>query len=159
MSSIVNHHTLAAETLIGESANRHSWLDARCEPDFLVPVQYNDLIRRRSHIEGEVRLVFAVLEEAMRSYVKNVHATRRSERSEFEEVLRWFQDQGGLQNPFSFEYVCDVLGVDPRSLRSQLPLLRREDLPNKHMRALGRRGRMGSARHQAARRKALSSRA
>ena len=36
------------------------WLSARFEPDFLVPVQFFDLTRRRSMLDGETRLLFAV---------------------------------------------------------------------------------------------------
>ena len=56
------------------------WLSARFEPDFLVPVQFFDLTRRRSMLDGETRLVFAVLEDAIRCYVKTVNSARRCDR-------------------------------------------------------------------------------
>ncbi len=37
------------------------------EPDFMVPVQFYDLIRRSAFLDGETRLVFAVLEDAVRT--------------------------------------------------------------------------------------------
>ena len=45
----------------------------------------------------------------------------------------------GIHSPFSFEYVCDVLGIEPASLRSRLELLSVNDLPTKQMRSVGRR--------------------
>jgi hypothetical protein len=97
--------------VIDEASGPDPWLSARFEPDFLVPVQFFDLTRRRSMLDGETRLVFAVLEDAVRCY----------------------------HSPFSFEYVCDVLGIEPASLRSRLGLLSVNDLPTKQMRSVGRR--------------------
>jgi hypothetical protein len=115
------------------------WLSARFEPDFLVPVQFFDLTRRRSMLDGETRLVFAVLEDAIRCYVKTVNSARRCDREQYDEVQRWFHAEAGIHSPFSFEYVCDVLGIEPASLRSRLGLLSVDDLPTKQMRSVGRR--------------------
>jgi hypothetical protein len=115
------------------------WLNARFEPDFLVPVQFFDLTRRRAMLDGETRLVFAVLEDAVRCYVKTVNSSRRSDREQFDEVQRWFHAEAGIHSPFSFEYVCDVLGIEPTLLRGRLGLLSADDLPTKQMRSVGRR--------------------
>lgn len=115
------------------------WLSARFEPDFLVPVQFFDLTRRRSALDGETRLVFAVLEDAVRCYVKTVNSSRRCEREQFDEVNRWFHADSGIRSPFSFEYVCDVLGIESAALRARLGLLSATDLPTKQMRSVGRR--------------------
>jgi hypothetical protein len=125
--------------VIDECAGPDPWLSARFEPDFLVPVQFFDLTRRRSALDGETRLVFAVLEDAVRCYVKTVNSSRRCERDQFDEVNRWFHADSGIHSPFSFEYVCDVLGIEPAALRSRLGLLSANDLPTKQMRSVGRR--------------------
>jgi hypothetical protein len=125
--------------VIDACAGPDPWLSARFEPDFLVPVQFFDLTRRRSMLDGETRLVFAVLEDAVRCYVKTVNSARRSDRDQFDEVQRWFRAETGIHSPFSFEYVCDVLGIEPESLRSRLGLLSVNDLPTKQMRSVGRR--------------------
>src|SRR5579863_8078365 len=100
-----------------ECSGPDPWLSARFEPDFLVPVQFFDLTRRRSMLDGETRLLFAVLEDAVRCYVKTVDSPRRSDREQFDEVRHWFDYEAGSRSPFSFEYVCDVLSIDPESLR------------------------------------------
>ena len=122
-----------------ECAGPDPWLSARFEPDFLVPGQFFDLIRRRSTLDGETRLVFAVLEDAVRCYVKSGASSRRSDREQFDEVQRWFHAEPGSRSPFSFEYVCDVLGIEPSALRARLGLLSAKDLPTKQMRSVGRR--------------------
>ncbi len=115
------------------------WLNSRFEPDFLVPVQFYDLTRRKGSLDGETRLVFAVLEDAIRCYVKNVQSTRRSDREQFEEVSAWFEAREGSRHPFSFEAVCDVLSIEPSTLRRQLKLIGPRDLPTKQLRSVGRR--------------------
>jgi hypothetical protein len=45
---------------------------------------------------------------------------------------------------FSFENVCDVLGIEPVSLRARLELLSVNDLPTKQMRSVGRRQVVGA---------------
>jgi len=122
-----------------ECSGPDPWLSARFEPDFLVPVQFFDLTRRRSMLDGETRLLFAVLEDAVRCYVKTGSSSRRSDREQFEEVRHWFDSDSGSRSPFSFEYVCDVLSIAPDSLRSRLRLLSAKDLPTKQMRSVGRR--------------------
>jgi len=123
------------------------WLRGGFEPDLLVPVQYYDLVRRRGSLDGETRLVFAVLEDAVRTYVKCMNSERRSEREQFDEVARWFESDGAT-GPFSFMYVCDVLGFEPKSMRAQLPRLRLHDLPTKQMRSVGRRQVVRAGRSQ-----------
>lgn len=122
-----------------ECAGADPWLNARFEPDFLVPVQFFDLTRRRSMLDGEPRLVFAVLEDAVRCYVKTAKSSRQCDREQFEEVQRWFHAEAGIHGPFSFENVCDVLGIEPVSLRARLELLSVNDLPTKQTRSVGRR--------------------
>jgi|SRR5712672_1166822 len=122
-----------------ECSGPDPWLSARFEPDFLVPVQFFDLTRRRSMLDGETRLLFAVLEDAVRCYVKTLNSPRRCDREQFEEVQHWFNSEAGCRSPFSFEYVCDVLTIEPETLRRRLCLLSVKDLPTKQMRSVGRR--------------------
>jgi hypothetical protein len=125
--------------VIDECAGPDPWLSARFEPDFLVPAQFFDLTRRRSMLDGEPRLIFAVLEDAVRCYVKTANSSRRGDREQFDEVQRWFHAEARIHSPFSFENICDVLGIERVSLRARLELLSVKDLPTKQMRSVGRR--------------------
>ena len=138
-SEQVQHGPSNQNRVVDECAGPDPWLSARFEPDFLVPVQFFDLTRRRSTLDGETRLVFAVLEDAVRCYVKTVGASRRCDREQFDEVARWFHAEAGIHSPFSFEYVCDVLGIEPTALRERLGVMSVNDLPTKQMRSVGRR--------------------
>jgi hypothetical protein len=122
-----------------EAANPDPWLNAGFQPDFLVPVQFYDQMRRRSAFDGETRLVFAVLEDAVRCYVRTAGSSRRSDAEQFAEVSAWFNAELGGSHVFSFEYVCDVLNIEPISFRDRLKCLKPRDLPTKQLRSVGRR--------------------
>jgi hypothetical protein len=116
-----------------------AWLGARIEPDILMPSQFNDLARRRKSLEGETRLAFAVLEDAVRTYVKHLHAPARPWRQrEFNEVRAWF-DAKRARSPFGFRNICDVLDLDADCLLKRLNTLRPGNLPQKQLRSVGRR--------------------
>jgi len=80
--------------------------------------QYNDLIRRPSPgFEGERRLLWAVLQDAIDTYLANMRCATAKQRDEFEEICGWFrppEDQPGKL--FSFETICDLLEIDARQL-------------------------------------------
>ncbi len=82
--------------------------------DAILPCQYNDLIRRhRSSIrEGEYRLLWAVLEDAIRTYVANRGCSNTSQRRKFEEVRDWFEPQAEVSALFDFQNLFDLLGID-----------------------------------------------
>ena len=116
------------------------------ETDFVVPVQFYDLIRRSAFLDGETRLVFAVLEDAVRTYLRVRDSHRRRDRVEFAEVARWFEAPTGAV-PFSFEYVCEVLELNPGLFRKQLRVVQPNVLPTKQLRSVGRRQRVRSIRY------------
>jgi hypothetical protein len=111
----------------------------------LMPAQYADLIRRNNALEGEMKLLMAVLEDAIRCYLRNVEAEERQHRREFIEVSNWFQgkEAAGPAGIFSFENLCDALGLEPHRLLARLGIMTIRDLP--------------SRRHQMRRHRALSS--
>jgi hypothetical protein len=104
----------------------------------LMPTQYYELIGRRTMLDGEKKLLFAVLEDAIRVYVLNVNARTASGRREFEEVCNWMNTRGN-QDLFAFDSLCEVFGIAPDALRQQLALLSASDLPRRRVRSVGRR--------------------
>jgi hypothetical protein len=141
----------AVDSVRQESERPDPWLSAGFAPDFLVPAQFYDLTRRRSGLDGETRLVYAVLEDAVRCYVKNAHAAHGIRRALFDEVRGWFYASTTVPGLFSFAYVCDVIGLDPEYLRRQLASLEPGDLPTKQMRSVGRRHVVRSGRRSSGR--------
>jgi len=68
--------------------------------------------------------MLAVLEEAVSTYQRHLDADSRRGRRLFREADEWFQSSD-TSWAFSFESVCDVLGVDPHYVRGGLARLRR----------------------------------
>jgi hypothetical protein len=98
------------------------------QPDSMLPEQFFATLRSPGYAKrGEYLLVAAVLEDAIHCYKKYVHARDREGRRLFEEANAWFMAErnvphAGVQDPptLSFEYVCDVLGLNPVYLRTGL---------------------------------------
>ncbi len=86
-------------------------------PDTLVPAQYFDRVGADAAFQPEKRLMLAVLEEAIATFQRHAVAdTRRSQRL-VEEVEEWLS--GASDNwPFSFDNICDALGLDAEYLRA-----------------------------------------
>ena len=100
----------------------------------LLPGQYADLVRRNHVIEGELKLLLAVLEDAIRCYLRNVNAKEGEHRRDFVEVRNWFEGNGASAprgDIFSFENLCSALGIDPRYLLDRLRILTIGDLPSR----------------------------
>jgi hypothetical protein len=105
--------------------------------DAVLLSQFNDLIRRGfSRFNGEYRLLWAVLEDAIRDYLVNAKCSNPKQRKAFDEVCAWFFPPPGIpQGLFGFEGVCEALGIDSDALRRRLAKLQVQDLP---MRRYGR---------------------
>ncbi len=104
------------------------------ETGLLLPEQYVDLVRRNHVIEGELKLLLAVLEDAIRCYLRNTNAKDGERRRDFVEVRGWFE--GGSAGAryadiFSFDNVCLALGIEPRCLLARLRILTIGDLPSR----------------------------
>src|SRR5713226_3550326 len=88
-------------------------------PDVLTPAQYYDERRDDSAIRPVKRLMLAVLEDALRCFQNNATATAGRRKRLFMEAEEWLCGNGG-EGPFSFETVCETLGVEPKFLRGGL---------------------------------------
>ena len=101
----------------------------------LLPGQYVDLIRRNGVIEGERKLLFAVLEDAIRCYLRNADSKEGERRRDFVEVRNWFEGGGAIgaaiRNVFSFDNLCSALGIEPWGLLARLRILAITDLPSR----------------------------
>ena len=67
----------------------------------------------------ETKLLRAVLEEAIDSLRKNRARNNRRKRRLYGEDAQWIRDRDD-QSPFSFQYICTILGLDPDSVSASL---------------------------------------
>lgn len=89
------------------------------EPEILLPSQFFDRFRGHSILEGERRLMLAVLEDAVSCFQKYAGSTRVRGRRLFQEAEEWFAEEDESW-PFSFASICTVLGIDAAYFREQL---------------------------------------
>src|SRR5512146_438373 len=94
----------------------------------ILPVQYFEALERRKLLSAERRLLLAVLEDAVRSYLANMNRSSREQRLHFAEVRLWFCAPGS-RDLFAFESICDLLGIDANIFRKRLDSACLRDLP------------------------------
>lgn len=87
------------------------------QPVAILPSQ---LVQRIAHLPGpEMRLLAAVLEDAVNCVVGNSNARTRPRRQEFLKAYEWiWEDRSDW--PFAYLNVCDVLGLDAGAVRARL---------------------------------------
>lgn len=76
----------------------------------------------------ELRLLLAILEDAIHCYRKNLFATNGRRRRLFEEAEAWLMSDDGVELPFSFEHVCVVVGLNPSCVRGVIRKWRNRQL-------------------------------
>jgi hypothetical protein len=98
-------------------------------PQTILPSQLLEPTTWRRRLAGEHRLMLAILDDAVETYYKT------SERHPlFREAREWIDgtDRSWL---FSFESICEALGLEPDCVRRGLRARRRRD--RKHRQAAG----------------------
>lgn len=94
-------------------------LDSPLENEALMPVQYADLLRGGEERPPEHRLLFAVLEDAVRSWQVHSRCVSARDRRLFREDAEWFASDDD-SSPFSFVAICHLFRLDPEYLRTGL---------------------------------------
>ncbi len=93
------------------------------EPDVFLPSQFYGTGGLSRQLDGEKRLVIAILKDAVECLNKHRGARSTSGRSLYQNALEWVQDKS-TDWLFSFNNICELLGFDPEYLRQAL--LRKE---------------------------------
>ncbi len=98
------------------------------EPDTLLPDQYFAAFAREGSVVRERKLMLAILRDAVECYQK--HALSRDPRGRllFADAEDWISS-GEREWPFSYENICDVLGLNPQYLRRGLSKWRQQKNP------------------------------
>lgn len=87
--------------------------------DILLPPQYFENLCRKTLLEPEKKLMFAVLEDAISCFQKYILAQDRRGKRLFREAEEWVLDKDNREI-FSFESVCEAVGWDPNYVREGL---------------------------------------
>ncbi len=94
------------------------------ESDSLAPERYWEVFQSRQ-ISPEKRLMIAVLDDAVQSFFAGIGRRKSGDLRHFREAEEWIMDSRGDQ-AFSFDWICNLLGLDPAYLRSGLEKMRAE---------------------------------
>ena len=125
---------------ISASTNQSS-ANLRCkreESSFpMTPGQYYDQRMRGRHLDGETRLLFAVLEDGIRCYMLAARTGRLSQQRARDEVREWVNTRGE-NDFFSFDAICSVFDIEPEVLRLQLNTLSDANVRLRRFRTVGR---------------------
>lgn len=70
--------------------------------------------------QAERELLIAILEDAIRTYQKYAFSGTRRGRRLFREVHAWFTEPASADVPVSYDYLCDVLDLEPETIRARL---------------------------------------
>ena len=95
------------------------------QPDTLLSAQYFGNLRRRTLSQPEMRLMLAILEDAIHCFQDNLAAESGKGKNLFDEAEEWILDEGG-DWIFSFGNVCEQLGFNPAYVRQGLLRWKRE---------------------------------
>jgi len=101
------------------------------EPDIFLPSQFYGAGALSRKLEGEKRLMIAVLKDAVECLDKYRGSRNSAGQSQYENAIEWVEDESN-DWLFSFNNICDLLGFDPDYLREVL--LKRENRYTKPVR-------------------------
>ena len=94
------------------------------EPDIFLPSQFYGSGGLSRTLEGEKRLMIAILKDAVECLEKFRSSSSNSGQNHYLNALEWIEDDDTVWL-FSFTNICDLLGFDPAYLREVL--LKREN--------------------------------
>jgi hypothetical protein len=100
----------------------------------VLPCQYFDLSGGH-RLTGEQRLMLALLADAINVYQQGVLSRNTRKRLLFVDAERWITGGAKCHHAFSFDTVCDALGINPSMLRRRMLTWKHEVHRNAQARA------------------------
>ena len=85
----------------------------------ILPSQYYD-VSGGHRLTGEQRLMLALLADAINVYQQGVMSRNTRKRLLFIDAERWITAGAKCRHAFSFDTVCDALGINPSMLRRRM---------------------------------------
>jgi len=95
------------------------------EPDIFLPSQFYGSGGLSRQLEGEKRLMIAILKDAVECLEKYRDSRSGSGQVNYQNAIEWVEDTTGTDWLYSFTNTCELLGFDPAYLRESL--LKREN--------------------------------
>lgn len=98
-------------------------------PDLITPTQHQDRVRSEPSDRPEIRLMLAVMEDAVATLQRYAHGPSARHQRDFEETIDWVDSKDTVW-PYSFENVCSALSFEPESVRRRLSEWRERRVSN-----------------------------
>ena len=95
-------------------------------PDLVTPDQHRDRTCPEPSDRPEIRLMIAVMEDAVATLQRYSRDPSSRHRKDYEETLDWI-DSRDTSWPYSFENVCSALSFEPERLRRGMRAAARRD--------------------------------
>ena len=102
------------------------------EPDVFLPSQFYGSAGLSRKLEGEKRLMIAILKDAVECLEKHRDSRSSVGQCLYQSAIEWVEDDS-TEWLFSFTNICDLLGFDPAYMRRVL--LKRENRDTKPVEA------------------------
>ena len=90
------------------------------QPDTILPPQYLETVCRKTHLEAEQELMLVILEDAVTCFQKYFAARDKIETRLFREAEEWILRREKSDWLFSFDNICETLGLSPGYIREGL---------------------------------------
>jgi hypothetical protein len=90
------------------------------QPDTVLPSQFFAALREKGYVEGEKRLMAAVLADAVDVYMKMAFSGDSRGRQLFIDAEAWLFGDDNRQGLYAFGNICDVLDLEPEYIRRGL---------------------------------------
>jgi hypothetical protein len=90
------------------------------EPDAVLGAQFYATYKSSPYKQPELRLMAAVLEDAISCLSMKLGPATARQRKQLEDARQWFAAEDDSEWIFSFKNICETLGIDPAYLRRGL---------------------------------------
>ena len=108
-----------ANAPVEETGSAYERVSSLFQVDTLAAQQYHDTYRRRIPQQPEIRLMLALLEDAINCYQDNIFALNKKRIQLFTEAEDWFMSDD-TSWIFSFVSICSLLQLEPNYFRQGL---------------------------------------
>jgi hypothetical protein len=115
MARQTNH----ANSPVEETGSAVERVSSLFQVDSLAAQQFHDTYRRKIPQQPEIRLLLAVLEDAINCYQDNILAVNKKRVQLYKEAEDWFMSDDASWI-FSFESICSLLNLEPNYFRQGL---------------------------------------
>ena len=109
----LEHHSLSTEDI-------DKMVASLFQPDSVSPAQYLETDYTKTYLEAEQKLMLAVLEDAVTCFQGYFAARDKKEARLFREAKDWILQQEKSDWIFSFDNVCETLGLNTGYIREGL---------------------------------------